>query len=734
MKKTSASFRPKARLMELLGEQLIKNHTLALFEIVKNSYDADASEVELKLCDIDQDNGVIKIVDNGDGMTFKTVTEVWMEPAHGHKLERRIEGKRTKKGRLQVGEKGVGRFAVHRLGTKISMITRAKDSPEVVVNIDWEEFSRSEYLDEAKINIDEREAEIFKGDATGTYIEISNLKQKWRRGEIRKLYRSVKSMTPASFSYEDALGNPETPEYKDRFEVLFDIIPPKKWLDDLFDPELAESQSLFNFSFELSNDGLHYDYNFTPYEGIKADYRDIIMDRKSDLTSENFEFFRFRFPEDGENWKERKKRINRPNLYNELNVPGSGLGIGTLKGKIIGFDFDKDTLRYIKDEKGGLEEYVKQQGGIKVYRDGLRVYNYGEPGDDWLGLDHRRIQGPTKKFGSKQIIGEIHLELEGSPELKEKTNREGFVENDAYNELVYAMLCIISQFEAERNKDKRRLKDALGTSPGSSQGSKNKKGFEDLLNELEQTVLKSKELDNQIGDIVRGVGKSYRETRDIMLSAAGAGLGLITVFHELERGVKGLNASITDGAPIEQLRMMSNELVSILQGAMYMVSNKKMEEIRASELVKYALLTQQRRFKRHGITFLDGFKNAPELDFKIKGMRRMLTSALVNVIDNAIYWLDEIETERFIWIAPTAELESPAIMIVDNGPGFIDEAVDIIQPFHTRKPAGMGIGLYYTDMVMKSHSGRLAFPENNFIETPALLTGAKVGLVFKKEI
>jgi DNA topoisomerase VI subunit B len=227
MKKITTSFRPKARIMELLGEQLIKNHTLALFEIVKNSYDADATEVELKLCDIDQDDGTIKITDNGYGMSFQTVTEVWMEPAHGHKLERRIEGKRTEKGRLQVGEKGVGRFAVHRLGTKISMITKAKDTPEVVVNIDWEEFSKSEYLDQAKIEIIEREAKTFKGAATGTYIEISNLKQKWRRGDIRKLYRSVKSMTPASLTYKNKEENPESPKYKDRFEVLFDIAPPK---------------------------------------------------------------------------------------------------------------------------------------------------------------------------------------------------------------------------------------------------------------------------------------------------------------------------------------------------------------------------------------------------------------------------------------------------------------------------------------------------------------------------
>ncbi|ATP48208.1 hypothetical protein CR512_02090 [Pseudomonas putida] len=727
MQKKTTSFRPKARIMELLGEQLIKNHTLALFELVKNSYDADASEVNLNLVNIDKDNGTIIVKDDGYGMSFQTVTEVWMEPAHGHKLEKRIKGIRTEKGRLQVGEKGVGRFAVHRLGTKILMVTRAQGQPEVVVDIDWESFSKSEYLDQAKIDIYERPPEVFMEHSTGTYIKISNLKQTWKRGDIRRLYRSVKAMTPAPLEVE---GNERKKE--DGFEVNFKVIPEKDWLTDLFDPVLAESQSLFSFDFELSNSGLSYTYKYTPYSAIVADYKDIVTGRETPIDLASFEFFRFRHPEDGENWKERKKRPYKPDLYRTSPPDNPGLEIGTLKGRIIGFDFDKEILRYIKDEAGGLEDYVKQQGGIKVYRDGLRVYNYGEPGDDWLGLDHRRIQGPTRKFGSKQIIGELHLELDGSPGLQEKTNREGFVENNAYNELVYAMICIVSQFEAERNKDKRKLKDALNTSPGTPHGKK-KESIEEILNELEQTVLKNKELDQQIGQLVRGVGKSYRETRDVMLSAAGAGLGLVTVFHELERGVKGLNSSIADGAPLDQLKQMSNELVSILQGAMYMVSNKRMEEMSASSLVQYALLTQQRRFKRHKITFLDGFKNSPHLDFKIKGMRRMLTSALVNIIDNAIYWLDEVETERCIWISPSAELEAPSIIIADNGPGFIDEPIDLVQPFHTRKPAGMGIGLYYADMVMKSHAGRLSFPNTDAVDRPKVITGACVGLVFNKE-
>jgi HSP90 family molecular chaperone len=126
MQETKKNFRPRARIMELLGEQLIKSHTLALFELIKNSYDADAEKVSLLLLNIDGESGTIEVQDDGDGMDFSTVTNIWMEPANGHKGESRKKGVRTKKGRLPVGEKGVGRFAVHRLGTEIELVTRAK--------------------------------------------------------------------------------------------------------------------------------------------------------------------------------------------------------------------------------------------------------------------------------------------------------------------------------------------------------------------------------------------------------------------------------------------------------------------------------------------------------------------------------------------------------------------------------------------------------------------------------
>lgn len=721
MQQINKNFRPRARIMELLGEQLIKNHTLALFELIKNSYDADAGKVSLLLLNIDEDDGAIEVQDDGVGMDFGTVTNIWMEPAHGHKGESRAKGIRTGKGRLPVGEKGVGRFAVHRLGTEIELVTKAEGAPEVYVKINWLDLERHNYLDEALVQINEREPEVFIEGNTGTRITISGLKQKWRRGDVRKLYRSVLGMTSGKVDKDSESG----------FSVDFTLDPEKKWLDGFFDPETARDQSMFRFTFELTDEGLSYEYSFHPLEAIKSDYPGLVEGRSVNVEREYSEFF-IKSPQGEDGWKKRNKRTARP-ILGKSSSDGEGLGIGPLSGSIIGFDLDREVKdRYLKDEMSGLSEFLRDQGGIRVYRDGLRVYNYGEPGDDWLGLDHRRIQRPTGKLSNQLMLGEVHLNLEESFNLKEKTNREGFIENTAFIELQYAMICVLTEFEAERNKDKKILRSVLSIPPGTTGVEpKKRKTTDELLDDLKATVIEKK-LEGQIGGLVEQVTKSYRETRDVLLSSAGAGLGLVTVFHELERGVRNLHCAIESGQGVEQLKEQSKGLVSLLRGAMYMVSKGRMEKITASRLVSYACVTQELRFDYHKIKFINGFENLPEQDFEVTGVRRMLTATLVNLIDNAIYWSSQTDSEEaIIWIGPSHDLEGPAVVVADNGPGFLDSAEDVVQPFFSRKTDGMGIGLYYSDMIMKSHGGRLGFPERNAVEVPGACDGAIIAMVFK---
>jgi HSP90 family molecular chaperone len=156
--------------MHLLGDQLIRDAGIAVFELVKNAYDADASKCTVTMHNIsDPDKAHIIIEDDGVGMSLETVFGVWLEPGTEYRSQQKEEGRRTKKGRLPRGEKGIGRFAVHKLGKQIKMVTRARNAKEVVVDLDWEDlFSTPKYLSEVSIPVRERDPVHFVKNTTGT--------------------------------------------------------------------------------------------------------------------------------------------------------------------------------------------------------------------------------------------------------------------------------------------------------------------------------------------------------------------------------------------------------------------------------------------------------------------------------------------------------------------------------------------------------------------------------------
>lgn len=718
-------FRPRARLMQLLGEQLIRDHRMALFELVKNSYDADANEVEIIFEDITSKTAEIIIKDNGFGMDLKTVNDVWLEPASDHKEKSRKNNERTHLGRLPVGEKGVGRFAVHRLGDKIEMTTRAKNSDEIFISIDWVDFLEHTYLDQAPVIVTTREPEVFTGTKTGTKITITNLKHNWTRGDVRRLYRSVIAMNTPRLDRDE---KESSKSHADIFNVKFQLEPTNDWLDDLFSPETAKDQAMFFYDFTIDENGFKSTYNFHPLPALKADFKKVLFDRTEEKNNKySFEFFKKKYPCDGKSWTKREDRGEKPSLIK--------LGIGPIKGRIWGFDLERQIITRYAPDSPGLTGFLKEQGGIRVYRDSMRVYDYGEPDNDWLGLDHRRFQQPTKRLSNNIIMGHVHLDIETSNKLTEKTNREGFIENDAYREFQYAIVCALRDFEVERNKDKKKIKDCLELSSKTEPFAK-KPTTENAIEELKKKILEEK-LEEKLGKYVDQISATYLKTRDALMSAAGSGLGLTTVFHEIERGVRGLHRAIEQKKSLEILEKQSKHLMETLQGAAFMVTKSQKEEMMASRLVKYALLSQSSRFAYHNIEFLNGFELSKDQDFKIKGIRRMFTATLVNLIDNAVHWIkmkrENADEKGYLWIGPSPDLEGPAIVVADSGTGFEDSPEDVIRPFFTRRMEGMGIGLYYADMVMKNHGGRLSFPGNSDVEVPKVCDGALVAMVFDCE-
>ena len=646
-------------------------------------------------------------------MDLETVLNVWLEPASDHKAERRRLDIRTPRfNRLPVGEKGVGRFAVQKLGRRALLISRRKGCREIALDMDWTVLTRNHYLEDAAVTVTERDPEVFTGDSHGTLIRITGIRDDWTRGDVRRVYRSVSSMV-SPFATQD------------RFDVRFRIKPDKGWLDDLFSAEKAKEHALFHFDFSLDDKGLSWNYRFTPFPAIKADFP-ALRDREKHIErDESFEFFRLAPPEEEKRWKKRDTRKNRISLKDA--------GIGPVKGRFLVFDLDREVKARLLDVQG-LSQFLKEQGGVRVYRDGMRVYDYGEPENDWLGLDMRRVQTPAKLVSNNLILGEIHLDLAASTGLQEKTNREGFVENRAYREFRYAVMCALSVLEAERKIDKDEMRqifkirnEAEDTGIDSPEAA---------IDALRKKVVEAR-MTEELGTYVNRVEKTYREAREILMSAVGAGLGLSLVFHEIERGVRGLVYALEHDQSKSKVTEMARQLAEMLESASFLVRKSERKPLKASDLFRYVAFSNRPRCEYHNIRLLNGFENLGKMDFSFKGSRRMLTATLANLVDNAIHWINvsgkKGRNQRCIWVGPSHDLEGPAIVVADSGPGFQDPVEEVIKPFFTRRLEGMGLGLYYADMAMKAHTGRLAFPGHADVEVPKACKGAVVAMVFSGE-
>lgn len=187
-----APFRARAHLIRLLGEELISNEAMALVELVKNGYDADAHAVIVRLHNShEHDSMTIEVVDDGDGMSLDTILHSWLEPASSQKRRRR----RTPLGRLPLGEKGVGRFAADKLGEEMELISRPRlGGEEVVLHVHWSHFEDESYLDDIENSWETREPREFLGSSHGTLIRVRRLRTTWDATLVTRVRDSLSQL------------------------------------------------------------------------------------------------------------------------------------------------------------------------------------------------------------------------------------------------------------------------------------------------------------------------------------------------------------------------------------------------------------------------------------------------------------------------------------------------------------------------------------------------------------
>ncbi len=185
----------------------------------------------------------------------------------------------------------------------------------------------------------------------------------------------------------------------------------------------------------------------------------------------------------------------------------------------------------------------------------------------------------------------------------------------------------------------------------------------------------------------------------------------------------------------ERLVELAKRLSDMVDGLNWLTRKSGKSAVSAGTLIRQAILNSEFRFRGHTIRICNGIEEYQDPDFEVKCSRRLIMAALSNLVDNSIYWLDVRNPQKkLLYLGTTYELNGlPAIIVADNGPGFSDPPEFLVQPFITRKPDGMGLGLHIADEIMKTQGGRLLFPERAEITLPKSYDGAIVALEFSGE-
>lgn len=672
------------RVIAHLGEDLIKNENIALVELVKNSYDAQATFCEVEFFFIGDELSKITITDDGVGMDLDTIENAWLVIGTDNK-KKQLE--HPSSGRLPLGEKGIGRLGVHKLGRKIQIQTHKFGYNEVVIDIDWTKLEKANSIDDFPIQVTEQIPSSLP-IPHGTKITISDLKGDRNRRKLRNVYRDLASLNSPFNERTDSF----VVEVKSNTNV-FEGLPP---IADILKVAMYRGHCVIDGD-EIKD----FYYQFTPWESLSN-----IQGREVRVLSEEDKYLK------------RRKDIATSRNRNKIVLEDFNLSDYKI-GKIIldFFIFEKDTavFSFMNMERTILNSYLRENSGVRVYRDGVRIYNYGEKDSDWLSLDLNRLKRAGDNISNNIIIGSVGISRRESTDLKEKTNREGFIENEAYFAFVDAVTYALDLITRYRNTDKRRLINVY---------KKDKRVIEPVLSDLNSAVeiIKDKVSDEKAREDIlhylNRVNDQYIEVRDILIRSANAGLNLGGVIHDMEKQVDALISCIENNN-FESVKNIALNLEHIISGYTVFLKKTSIKTTNVSTIVSAVIDNNKFRFADHRIKIYSNRKN---VDFEAKLSQTESIGALTNLIDNSIYWVSQSrQDDRKIYVYITDEIDNYiSIVVCDNGCGFKMPPEQALRPFITGKPlnTGMGLGLHIAHEVMQAMKGKLLILDANEIDLP----------------
>lgn len=677
MSNGSYKIRPAGRHILTIGRDLIQDPYAAIVELVKNAYDADASKVTVEFNNICDKKFQVIVSDDGHGMSNDTVVNKWMVPSTNDKQTRKI----SPSGRIMQGRKGIGRYASSILGNELFLETVCENK-KTSLYVDWGSFEKAEYLDDVEILIETKDSQ----ETSGTKLTITGNEQSlsdWNEKQFDKLNSELKKLkSPIK----------DNTSKDNQFDIYLYI----HGFSEQIDKEIKiEPYPLFEL----------YDYKISGT--INADGKGKLtysLQKARNSTTENLDF-----------------------------DFGTRTQCGCVEFDIRVYDRESTAIdalinRGLKDESGNYvgkleaRRLLDQNNGVGVYRNGFRIRPLGDSDYDWLKLNEARVQNPSKKIGSNQVIGTVKIESEDISNLKEKSARDGLIDNEAYKNLIKLTQEVISKLEERRFLYRKQAGLSRPTLKIETEFEK-LFSFDSLKADVQKT-LKTGNVDTNITtSVLTAIDESEKEKNKIIQSIketvaiyqGQATLGKIinVILHEGRKPLSFFKNQIPilnyyyeqySNGNAESLPEIANKMQDFSFNSNIIVQLfSKIDPLAAGKRgAKRSVNLKTELFSVWSIFNNDyqdiSFEVKEDTDTSLICWKQDIYSVFTNLIENSVFWIHEknSKAKKIEIIIHTDDNEIQYIDYRDTGPGIEPSHIEsgiIFEPEFSTKPHGTGLGL-----------------------------------------
>jgi signal transduction histidine kinase len=691
MDKISLGFSTNAKLEKLIGRELITNNVIAIFELIKNSYDAFAHTATItfenfnidssalqnlrkKETVISNDKSKIIIKDDGYGMTFEEVKTKWMEIGTTSKENTYLltSSASSKEQRVINGEKGIGRFGADKLGSFLKMISVGKDGFEkTILEIDWNKF------DDHEKNIQDIEFDCYlehfeTPQATGVTLEISSLRDRWTVSDVVKLKNHLKKLI-SPFAQE-----------QERFQIYLEYGE-------------NDSERIVNDSFDYATTGIEAKIN-------QQGFMEYTIYTTLDSVNE-------------------KIKLQSPSF-------------GPVKLQVLYMDRAAKTA-FTKRNGATTKDY----GNIKVFRDDFRVLPYGEKENDWLGIDNKHAQGAFRTFGTRDLIGYVQISKIDNPKLKDATSRQGLNEDiDEFEDFkafiwrciellqayVFNQIKLDSEKQGEVIKDKVKeikkdlivfkneipsLYDNISISDADKKIllDRTTETFENIHQNIESVEQANRQLSNRVKVMEKIVGAENR-LYDLLHAIKNRLTAMEALITEVDAQAKKINVDFDKGFAERILKDINKMILSAMRRSS--PRRNKRDTIILSYFIEEFIDDNRKIY--NDIEFEYQVDNYYRIFVNVEGLR----ISLENLLDNAVKAMQQ-EKNKKILIYITGQSKGIHLFFEDNGTGVPESLAPFIFNVSFTTTNGSGIGLPNVLDFMRAEGGDINLLEHGKLKGAA---------------